>query len=248
MRTSYVFGLLLAAAVGPCSSVFAAVEYRYHFSPSEPGQTIGVAQFVEVAPLGNLSGPKVQVSGALIGSAPSSIANTAQAYLARDGMGVVNPNPVLDKSATGQIFLDGSRGGEYLRLEFPEQVQLTAMTFAAVSSVDKFGLTADGQPVNLSALFPGLQTIKSITASQLGAGFFPGKVDFTKAAQPLGSAKTWEVFTASGYGDGIQLENVNVIARNGDVIPEPTTVVIWSVLGFGAAGIGGLRRRLRAAR
>jgi len=213
----------------------ASADIEYHFVPGFDGQPSGYAQFAEIAPE---IGPKdfaVTVSGALVGSEPSDSPNSAYAYLDKWGMGVLNPQ-VNDVSVMGQVLLDGNHGGEYLRLEFPEEVQLTYLTFAFVGSVDRFELLADGQQVDLLSLFPGTPTIKGISDVQ---GNWPGHVDFTQAVQPLDYAKVWDVvMSGPGFGDGIQLENVGVTT-----LPEPSTLVLV-LTGLGFMGFYSTRRRI----
>lgn len=231
MRNSVILLPCFLIAFGPVG--FALADIEYHFAPNLDGQPMGCAQFAHVAPV---IGPKdftVQLTGSLIGCTPAWDEQSARAYLDKWGLGVFNQQAGADTGVQGQIQLDGKNGGEYLRLEFPVAVQLTHLTFSSVGLADKFGLLADGQQVDLLALFPGKSTIKSISDSQ---GNWPGEVDFTKAAQPLGYAKVWDILTGGpDFGDGIQLENVGVV-------PEPSTLALWSA-GLAAVGLSLIRRR-----
>jgi hypothetical protein len=234
MRAPFVGVLCASAMLGFSCSAHAGVEY--HFMPGLEGQVVGIAQFVEVAPVVGPSSFKVLLSGALIGADPSADATSARAYLDKWGLGVRNAAVGTDVSVQGQVLIDGRHGGEYLRLEFPEPVQLTYLTFSSVGLNDKFALLADGNAVDLDALFPGTATIRDIAGTQ---GNWPGKVDFTKAKQSLGFAAQWDILVSSSVlGDGIQLENV------GGEVPEPATLVLWSV-GLIALGICAARRRAR---
>jgi hypothetical protein len=227
--------LWVSIVFGFIGSVRAGIEY--HFMPGTEGQVRGFAQFAQVAPIVGPKSFKVLLTGALVGSAPSADVNSARVYLDKWGLGVLNPGAGKDVGVQGQVQLDGKNGGEYLRLEFPSPIRLTYLTFSSVGLTDDFELLADGNPVDLDALFPGTGTIKEISGSQ---GNWPGKVDFTKGSQLLVFAKQWDVRVgSSAYGDGIQLENVG-----GDV-PEPSTLILWSV-GIAAAGIRRVRRRVRA--
>ena len=171
------------------------------------------------------------------GSDPSANASTPRAYLDKWGLGVLNPNAGNDLGVQGQVLLNATCGGEYLRLTFPAPVQLTFLTFALVGITDRFQLVADGNTVNLDDLFPGLPTIRSISKAQ---GNWPGTIDFTRAQQPLGFAKSWDVCTfGAACGDGVQLENVGV-----SEVPEPSTLILW-VVGLAAAGVLAVRRRIR---
>ena len=215
-----------------------SADIEYHFLPDLDGQSYGIAQFAQVAPV---VGPKdftVELTGAAIGYTPSWDEDSAKAFLDRWGLGVLNPTLGKDTGVQGQVQLDGSSGGEYLRLEFPVAVQITHLTFSSVGLADRFGLMADGVEVDLLALFPGMSTIKSISAAQ---GNWPGEVDFTQAAQSLGFAKVWDIFASDpDFGDGIQLENIGVTP-----VPEPATLSLWCA-GFAVAGFSLVRRRRRS--
>ncbi len=235
MRQSAIVLLSLWASVFTVNSAFADIEY--HFVPALNGQPSGNAQFTDVAPVSGPANFQVTIAGAQTGSNPGSSPQAARAYLDRWGLGVLNPMVGNDVGVQGQVQLDGRNGGEYIRLEFPEEVRLTYLTFASVGLTDQFGLLADGQQVDVDALFPGLPTIRSISAAQ---GNWPGHVDFTRAAQPLGFAKVWDVLVSStSVGDGIQLENVGV------EVPEPSTLVLW-LAGLGVVGLSVSRRRALA--
>jgi hypothetical protein len=233
MRASVPLFLGFITAFLSVAPVFADI--KYHFKPGVEGQTLGLAQFAEIAPEFGPQSFKVQLSGSLVGSAPSADASTARAYLDRWGLGVLNPKAGKDIGVQGQVLLDANSGGEYLRLTFPVPVQLTFLTFSLASLTDKFELVADGNPVNLGGLFPGLPTIRAISDAQ---GNWPGTVDFTRAKQPLSFARNWDVLAIGG--DGTQVENVGV-----NQIPEPSTLILWAV-GLAAAGVLGVRRRIRA--
>ena len=234
MRAPLVGALCMSAVLGFVCSARAGVEY--HFLPGLEGQVGGFAQFSEVAPIVGPDDFKVLLSGALIGSDPSADVNSARPFLDKWGLGVRNPAAGNDVGVQGQVQLDGKHGGEYLRLEFPVAVRLTYLTFSSVGLYDDFTLLADGIAVDLDALFPGAGTIKDISSSQ---GNWPGRVDFTKAQQSLAFATQWDILVSGSVpGDGIQLENVG-----GDV-PEPSSLILWSV-GLAAAGVCLARRRVR---
>ena len=85
---------------------------------------------------------------------PVRTPKVAQAYLDKWGLGLWNPEVSGDVGVHGQVQLDGKNGGEYLRLEFAEPVQLTYLTFASVGLSDRFDLWADGEQVDLGARSP----------------------------------------------------------------------------------------------
>ncbi len=210
---------------------------EYHFMPGVEGQTIGFSQFLAVSPVVGPKDFQVLLSGALVGSAPSADASTARPYLDKWGVGVLNPAAGRDVGVQGQVQVDGRHGGEYLRLEFAVPVRLTYLTFSSVGIYDEFALLADGQPVDLDLVFPrtSTATIRDIASGQ---GNWPGKVDFTKGSQPLGFATQWDILVSgSVLGDGIQLENV------GGEVPEPSTLILWTVATVGAAICWAARRR-----
>ncbi|MHB8972477.1 MAG: PEP-CTERM sorting domain-containing protein [Pirellulaceae bacterium] len=238
MRASVTLFFGLLAAFGSVAPVSA--EITYHFKPGIEGQTIGLAQYAQIAPDYGPQFFKVQVAGALVGSDPSADTSTPQAYLDKWGMGVLNPVAGNDVGVQGQVLLNATCGGEYLRLKFLAPVQLTYLTFALAGISDKFQLMADGNAVNLDDLFPGMPSIRSISKAQ---GNWPGTVDFTQAKQPIVYARTWDVITyGAACGDGVQLENVGV--NPGKDVPEPSTLILW-VVGLAAAGVLGVRRRIR---
>jgi hypothetical protein len=216
----------------------ADAEIHYHFFPLLNGQTPGVSQFAEVSPVSGPQDFRVTISGAMVGSTPSADPQSAQVYLDKWGLGVWNPQVGKDTGVHGQVELDGKNGGEYLRLEFDVPVQLTYLTFASVGLSDKFGLWADGQQVDLQALFPGQSTIRSIALSQ---GNWPGHVDLTQAAQSLGYAQVWDIVAADpSFGSGFQLENLGVVP-----IPEPSTLLLWCL---GCLAVASVRFRRRSSR
>ncbi len=176
----------------------------------------------------------VQVSGSTVGCTPNWDPQSAKAYLDHWGLGVFNEQVGLDLGVQGQVQLDGTDGGEYLRLEFQVPVKLTCLIFASVGLTDKFGLVADGQQVDLSALFPSETTIKSISNAQ---GKWPGEIDFQEAAESLGYAKVWDIVADPNFGDGIQLENICVVP-----VPEPSMLSLW-LIGLVVAGFALLYRR-----
>jgi hypothetical protein len=223
----------IAALIGPCGVATAGIEY--HFMPDLAGQSLGCAQFTQIVPVvGPLDFP-VLLSGSVVGCAPSLDDTSARAYLDKWGLGVLNPQVGLDTGVVGQVQLDGRNGGEYLRLEFSAPVRLTYLTFASVGLTDKFELLADGDPVDLLAMFPGTSTIRAISNVQ---GLWPGKVDFTRGAVPLPFATVWDVAVAGPVlGDGIQLENVGV-----DLLPEPSSLVLWLVAVVAGAAVMKRRR------
>lgn len=236
MRAPVIVALWLGAVFGFLGT--ASADIQYHFAPGIEGQTVGYAQFVEVAPEVGPDNFKVQLSGSLDGFAPSSDPSSARAYLDKWGLGVLNPTMGKDAGVLGQVLIDGRHGGEYMRLEFPEAIRLTYLIFASVGLGDDFDLLADGNLIDLGALFPGAATIKEIAGSQ---GNWPGKVDFTKAQQSLPYAVQWDILVRSSViGDGIQLENAA-----GERVPEPGTLILWSVA-LAAAGCYGARRKSAA--
>ena len=239
MRAAVFLVVATMTAFVPGSSIFAGI--IYHFAPGVNGQPIGSAQFAQIAPEVGPKDFKVLVTGSLVGSDPRAHVNDrAFAYLDQSGLGVLNPNVGKDLSVQGQVQLDGKCGGEYLRLTFPDPVQLTFLSFSSAGLSDKFRLVADGKSVRLGKLFPGQKTIRAISNAQ---GNWPGQVDFTLAKQPLGFAKTWDILsTGKSRGDGIQLEYVGI-----SEIPEPSTLILW-VVGLAAAGVLGVRRRIRVPR
>ena len=159
----------------------------------------------------------------------------AKAYMAKWGLGVLNPQAGSDKGVTGQVQLDGTNGGEFIQLEFPTEVRLTYLTFASVGIGDKFSLKADSVPYNIF----GDATILEISTSQNN---WPGHVDFPTAS-PLQFAKVWDVeITSAGFGDGVQLENVGV-----EPVPEPSTLILW-LAGFAVVGFSLTRRRIQTSR
>ncbi len=226
------FGVVLGSVVSVRGDI------AYHFMPGIEGQERGFCQFLDVAPQ---FGPKdftVQVSGALVGSDPSSDASTARAYLDKWGLGVLNPSAGRDVGIQNQVQIDGRHDGEYIRLAFQAPVQITLLTFASVGIGEGFDLLADGVLVDLAALFPGTSSIRQISLSQ---GNWPGTIDFSQATQPLGFATQWDVVVrGASVGDGIQLENVNV-----QHLPEPSTLILSS-MGLAGLTFWGLRRGRRS--
>jgi hypothetical protein len=236
VRASFAYVVWLSAVFGSVGG--ARGDIAYHFKPGIEGQVRGFCQFVEVVPEYGDKDFKVQLTGSLIGSAPSDDPTSARAYLDKWGVGVLNPSAGKDVGLQGQVQLDGKHGGECLRLEFPAPVRLTLLTFASVSFGEDVELLADGIPIDLHGLFPGTKTIRSISDAQ---GNWPGTIDFTKALQPTSFATRWEVVVRrSAFGDGIQLENVEV-----EEVPEPSTILLSSI-GLLALGIWSVRRRLGA--
>jgi len=214
-------------------------EIHYYFMPELGGQAQGCAQFAKVAPVFGPDDFRVTLSGASVGRPPDGDPQSAKAYLDKWGLGVLNPQAGRDRGIQGQVQLNGGGGGEFLRLEFPNPVRLNSLTFASVGLADTFTLIGDGRQVELAPLFGGASTIRSVSLAQ---GNWPGKVDLTQASSSLGFAKVWDIVArGSGYGDGVQLENLGVVE-----IPEPSGLVL---LLLGAAGLAGLLlgRRLRPA-
>ncbi len=228
---------LTLLAIGVACSLAGRTEagFEYHFMPDNNGQPWGDVQFLEVAPIVGPANLKVRLSGSTIGSVPNVDPSAPHAYLDKWGLGVLNPAAGSDKGIQGQVQLDGKSGGEFLRLEFAEAVQLTFLTFSSVGLFDSFELFADGTQVDLQTVFPGTSGIRSIAMSQ---GNWPGRVDFTKGSQPLEFAKTWDIRAPSGgLGDGFQLGNVG-----GEQVPEPATLVLWASA-FACLGLAAMRRR-----
>jgi hypothetical protein len=225
---------LMAFSITCCLVGRGDAGFEYHFMPGINGQPLGDVQFLEVAPIVGPASFKVRLSGSTIGSVPNANPNTPRAYLDKWGLGILNPSAGSDRGVQGQVQLDGKNGGEFLRLEFAEAVQLTFLTFSSVGRLDSFQLFADGAQVDLQSMFPGKTGIRSVAMSQ---GNWPGKIEFTKGSQPMVFAKTWDIRVPSGgSGDGFQLENV------GGEVPEPATLVLWgSAIAF--VGLTAWRRR-----
>ena len=237
MRASFACVVWLGAVFG--SVAWAQGGIAYHFMPGVEGQVRGFAQFVEVAPQSGDKNFKVQLSGSLVGLTPSADPTSARAYLDKWGLGVLNPLAGKDVGVQGQVQLDGKHGGEYLRLEFPTAVRLTLLTFASVSPGEDIELLADGVLIDLGTLFPGTSTIRDISSAQIK---WPGTMDFTRAQQPTIIARQLDVvFRSSAFGDGVQLENVEV-----EEVPEPSTILLSSI-GLLVAGLWSIRRRTRRA-
>lgn len=229
--------ILTLLAVGIACSLVGSAEagFEYRFMPGLNGQPWGDAQFLEVAPIVGPANLKVRLSGSTIGNAPNVDPSAPHAYLDKWGLGVLNPSAGSDTGIQGQVQLDGKNGGEFLRLEFAESVQLSFLTFSSVGLFDSFELFADGTQVDLQTVFPGTSGIRSIALSQ---GNWPGIVDFTKGSQSLVFAKTWEIHApAGGLGDGFQLASVG-----GQQVPEPATLVLWASA-FASLGLIAMRRR-----
>ena len=144
--------------------------------------------------------------------------------------------------------IDGFGPDETLLLTFGEEIQLDFATVTLVSDFGCFGdddvrILIDGQhlidwdpdPIALAATF-------TIDFAQLGLS-----VD-ERSGETLG-------FTIIGPNDDYKLACIDITAeRDGimgseeePVVPEPASLVIWSVLGAGAIGLGGLRRRKRTS-
>jgi hypothetical protein len=217
-----------------CGFEVAQAAIDYHFVPAMNDQPVGYAQGAQIAPEFGPANFKVTVSGAQANMTPGNTPQQAHAYLGSWGLGVLNPQQGADKGYTGQVELDAKNGGEYIRMEFPAEVRLTYLIFASVGATDHFTMTADGTPVDMDLLFPNQSTILGISNSQ---GNWPGHIDFTKAHQPLGLAKRWDIFVTGG--DGVQLENVGVV-------PEPSSLAL-SLVGLGVMGMSVTYRCRRKA-
>lgn len=167
------------------------------------------------------------VYGGKVGQAPNSI---ARAYLVDYGLGVKDtsaPNGDRDK-LLNRVLVDGTYSAEYIRLVFNEPVQVTQVKFAMAGPFERFGLAVDGVTLNVKAIF-GSDVIYDLAPPKQ----FKGTVNFPTEKLPFGT--TWD-FIAPTAKDSWLLENVTVI-------PEPTTLLVWSSLCLGALG---LRRRVCA--
>jgi hypothetical protein len=177
----------------------------------------------------------VTPTGNLVGGTPAQNAN-ANAFRTVWGLGVQNLNdPTGDKSAFFKsIHVDGNTP-EFLRLEFSDPVKITTAVFAyaGAGSTDRFGLVVDGVPVNVAALF-GTNVIKDLQPP----GFAPGIVRFP-AAVPSG--KVFD-FLAVNWGNGV-FDEWNLEKLEAEVVPEPSSLMAWTLAGLGVAVWRKRRRR-----
>jgi hypothetical protein len=150
------------------------------------------------------------------------------------GLGVQNLNdPTGDKSSFfNKIHVDGN-SPEFLRLEFSSAVQISTVVFAYAGSgsTDRFGLAVDGVPINVTALF-GTNVIKDLHP----LGFAPGIVNFP-AAVPAG--KVFDFFAVNWGGGAFDEWNLEKM----EVIPEPSSLIAWSLAGLGVAAYRRFRRK-----
>ena len=215
---------LFFLALIPLNSAFAGVsvfDFRNSF---------GVQTNVEgtaFTPVSGTAGLTVTPFGNLIGGTSTQNAN-ADAIQGDWGLGVLNKNvPVGDDVGIygGRVHVDGSNSPEFLRLEFSDKVKITQVSFAYVGGFEKFGLAVDGVKIDVAALFGTDELLK------LGAP----NVAFPADSLPWG--KTWDFFAANPI-DEWNIEGV-------EVIPEPTTFLIWSGLAMTGVGLGWRKRRQR---
>jgi hypothetical protein len=182
---------------------------------------------------GNL---RVTVTGGILGGTPAENDN-AHAVLSDWGLGVNG-----DVSAgedrhyfTRRTHVSKNSPGEVLRLQFsddkgnPRKVQLTKVLFTWVGAFEKFDLAIDGKDIDVPAVFGTDEIYKLRPRCHV-----PGLVLFPDTL-PFGT--TFE-FIARNCGDAWNIENV-------EVIPEPSTLLIWAGLGIGGVGLAWRRRRKR---
>ena len=128
-----------------------------------------------------------------------------------------------------RVLVDGTFGAEYIRLVFNDPVQVTQVKFAMAGTFERFDLAVDGVNLDVPSIF-GSDVIYNLAPPQQ----YKGTVRFPLDKVPFGTV--WD-FIAPTSQDTWLLQNV-------DVIPEPTTLLVWSSLCLGAFGLRGLRRRV----
>jgi hypothetical protein len=150
------------------------------------------------------------------------------AYITPLGLGVARtpPDRVMTMvSAIPPVFINtfdvDGRGGisEVIRLEFSTSIKLIDAFFTNVGPLDSFGLAIDG--VNIGT-FSFSDPLFKPAGSALGIIRFPD-------ALPLGTTID---FIAADAKSAWNLRDVNVV-------PEPTTLAVWSALGL---CVGAFRR------
>jgi hypothetical protein len=218
-------GLALAIAICSSPRPAAAAVSMFHFGGSNQavqGQTY--------SPVSGSTRYNVTVYGAKVGSQPS-LTSGGQAYLVPEGLGVLDPSAASGdvNSLVNRVQVNGTLGGEYIRLQFNESVQISQLKFAFAGLGEKFDIAVDGKNLDVAALL-GTDEIYQLAP----AGQFRGTVNLPSSVMPFG--KTWDIIAPS-VTDSWNLENC-------EVVPEPATLAIWSVLSLGAMAYRPLRRRV----
>ena len=211
---------LFFVALIPLNSAFAGVSV-FDFRNAFGVQTN--VEGVAFTPVSGTSGLTVTPTGNLINGSTN-----ADAIQGDWGLGVLNKDVPAGTDAGvlgGRIHTDGYNSPEFLRLEFSDQVKITKVSFAFVGAFETFGLAVDGVMVDVAGLF-GTDQLLSLGAPNV---VFP--------ADNLPWGTTWDFFAANPI-DEWNIEGV-------EVIPEPTTFLIWSGLAFTGVGLGWRKRRQR---
>ena len=119
--------------------------------------------------------------------------------------------PLTLFEAVDTFQVDSDYGGDFVRLEFSLPSQINLVYFMDAGAGERFGLVADGQAIDLHAMF-GTDEITKIHPA--GMVQFPDTMPF---------ATTYDFLSFSS----VNLHNVHV-----DVIPEPTSALVWWGLGL----------------
>jgi hypothetical protein len=222
-------------ALLPFDLAFAAVtDFRFR-APWNTEVDVEGTTFAPVSSTGS-GNLRVTVTGELLGGTAAENAD-AHAILSDWGLGVArqyDPPAVEDRDPyTWRTHVDGTGAKpEVLRLEFNDQVQLTKVLFTWVGAFEKFDLAIDGTDIDIAAVF-GTDEIYKLAPPGHAAGLvlFPDTLPFGTVFE----------FIARNPADAWNIENV-------EVIPEPSTLLIWAGLGIGGVGLAWRRRRDRKRR
>jgi hypothetical protein len=219
----------LQVVFGACLASIACASVQFRFTGTEQN-----VEYVPWSAQGEADLLTVTTTGHVLGQADTE--ETALSYVTPLGLGVNNTSvqpddrnrvPVSLFQTVNTFQVESAQGGEFVRLVFSAPAQLDLVYFTDAGAGERFSLYADGQAIDVNALFGTDEIIKIHPAGMVQ---FPETMPF---------ATTYDFVAHSSWN----LHNVHVTPDTSHA-PEPAGAIIWCGFGLPLLGWRRMRRHL----